>query len=86
MSNNATLRDLLLFEAAESGFKAELNMLRAFYNAVKADRVTIQVEHPYHCPNGAHGRPCICGGAAITDRIEKALAALAEDSDEGDAA
>ena len=47
-----------------------------------ADRVTIQVDHPYHCPNGAHGQPCICGGAEVVNRIDKAIAALAEASED----
>ena len=76
------MRELLLFEAAEAGYKAELERLREFYNSMMADRVTIQVDHPYHCPNGAHGQPCICGGAEVVNRIDKAIAALAEASED----
>ena len=84
---DVNLRDFLLFEAAESGFKAELDMLREFYAAATAPGMAeIEAVHEYECAfwrvGKGHGT-CNCGGSERQERVDKALAALAEAAEDG---
>jgi hypothetical protein len=82
MTNNATLHDLYLYEAIEAGFKLEISQLREFYEAATATDIILSAAHALGCP-GWHGAArCNCGGDERQARIDKALAALAEASED----
>ena len=68
------LRELLLFEAAERGYKIELEHLREFYAAVTAPGVAI-ASHISTCAGWNGHASCDCGGCERQNRIDKALAA-----------
>jgi hypothetical protein len=83
---DVNLRDFLLFEAAESGFKAELDRLREFYEAATAPNTVLEAGHPPSCHSWrSYGRLdlCDCGAAERQVRIDKAIAALAEAAEDG---
>jgi hypothetical protein len=84
MTGKATMIDLMLYEAAEADFKLKLAKLREFYDAATARRVTLAAEHSIGCPGWNGEGACHCGGDGRQARIDKALAALADDA-EGDA-
>lgn len=76
------MRDLFLFEAAEAGYKAELERLREFHAAATAPGVKFLIEHGPGCSGWRSDRQCICGGRDIEVRIQKAGAAIAEASED----
>lgn len=84
--NKATLVDVLVYEAIQAGIKAELTKLREFYRAATAPGVFISCLHEWNCPllfEKERRGPCDCGAAERKARLDKALAALAEDSEDG---
>jgi hypothetical protein len=86
--NKATLTDLLLYEAAEADFNLKLAKLREFYEAVVVSWSAtgrIVVDHTPKCRLRLHGAPCDCDAWERQARIDKALAALAEEDDASEA-
>ena len=76
------LSDIVLLEEAEAKAKAELGQLREFYDAATAHGMAcIKAVHEYECPfwrNGNRHGSCNCGGCERQARIDRALAAIAE--------
>jgi hypothetical protein len=72
------MRELLLFEAAESGFKLELDLLREFFAAATDHGVMLTATHTPMCPFDSN-HACGCGRFERQARLDKAIAEASED-------
>ncbi len=83
----ASLVDLLLYEAAEADFNLKLAKLQEFYGAATAPTVSIRAGHTKDCSVHRYGEdvgPCGCGIEERQARIDRALAAIAEATEDAD--
>ncbi|MGO6844139.1 hypothetical protein ELH67_33075 (plasmid) [Rhizobium ruizarguesonis] len=71
---------------AEAALAAEVERLREYYAAVQTNGGLIENHSSYECPGwrlGKQYKPCTCGAIERKTRVDAAVAALAQQKQEG---